>query len=71
MNVGVQMADPEAGDLYDLAVQYRVAAYDAAYLALARTLNAPLWTGDRQFYEIVHDTVGLVRWIGDYQPVGL
>ncbi len=64
--VGVQMADPEAGEVYEAAIRYEVAAYDAAYLALAAKLGAELWTGDRRFYDAVRDTTGFVRWIGDY-----
>ena len=64
--VGVGLADPEARDVYDAAVRYRVAAYDAAYLALAATLQADLWTGDRRLYDSVRGTAGFVRWIGDY-----
>jgi len=65
--VGVQFADPETGDVYGRALRYGVAAYDAAYLALAEALGAPLWTGDRRFYETVRASAPLVRWIGDYR----
>lgn len=72
--VGVRVADPEAKDVYEMACQYRVAAYNAAYLALAATLRADLWTGDRRLYEAVRDSAGFVRWIGDYpletEPAG-
>lgn len=65
--LGVRLADPEAQDVYFTAIRYGVAAYDAAYLALAATLDVPLWTGDRRFYDAVRGTTELVRWIGDYE----
>ncbi len=65
-SVGVRLADPEATDVCQAAVRYGVAAYDAGYLALASTLQADLWTGDRRFYEAVGNTVAFVHWIGDY-----
>ena len=64
--VGVRLADPEAEDTYGAAIKYRIAAYDAAYLALAATIEADLWTGDRRFYDAVRESVDFVRWIGDY-----
>ncbi len=67
--VGVRLADPEAGEVYEAAVRFRVAAYDAAYLALATALRADLWTGDRRFYDAVRHAADFVRWIGDY-PLG-
>ena len=66
--VGVRLADPEAKDVYEMGCQYHVAAYDAAYLALATSLRADLWTGDRKFYEAVRDSASFVRWIGEYPP---
>lgn len=44
-----------------------MAAYDAAYLALAEELAASLWTGDRRLYERLAASGPVVRWIGDYQ----
>lgn len=67
LGLGVRLADPEATAVYDYALRYGIAAYDAAYLALAEALEAPLWTGDRPFYEAVHTTTTLVHWIGDYE----
>jgi len=67
--VGVRLVDPEAGRIYQLSCDLRIAAYDAAYLALAEALDCPLWTGDRPFYEAVHDGAPRVRWIGDYPLV--
>lgn len=47
-------------------MDYTLAAYDAAYLALAKTSNVQLWTGDRRFYDAVKDKVTTVHWIGDF-----
>ncbi len=64
--VGVRLADPEAGEVYETAGRFGVAAHDAAYLALATTLQTDLWTGDRRFYDAVRHGANFVRWIGDY-----
>ena len=50
----------------ELALQYDLAAYDAAYLALAESAGCELWTGDRTLYEAVRDRLPWVRWIGEY-----
>ena len=64
--IGVLLVDPEAERIYRLACEYGIAAYDAAYLALAQVLDCILWTGDRAFYHAVHRNEPRVRWIGDY-----
>jgi predicted nucleic acid-binding protein len=66
LEISVRLADPEARDVYQTALRYGIAAYDAAYLALAEALRAPLWTGDRRLYEAVSPSTSFVRWIGDY-----
>ncbi|GBD10243.1 tRNA(fMet)-specific endonuclease VapC [Candidatus Thermoflexus japonica] len=63
--LGVRLVDPAPVDVYREAGRYGIAAYDAAYLALARALDAPLWTGDGRFYQAVKEDP-LVRWIGDF-----
>jgi predicted nucleic acid-binding protein len=68
-SLGVGFADPEASDCYRAAVRHGVAAYDAAYLALAHDLGAVLWTGDRKFWDAVCAIAQNVRWIGDYPKV--
>jgi len=50
----------------EMALRYNLAAYDAAYLALAEAESCTLWTGDRAFYQAVKDETHQVRWIGDY-----
>ncbi len=63
--LGVRLVDPAPVDVYREAEQSGIAVYDAAYLALARALDAPLWTGDWQFYQAVQGDP-LVRWIGEF-----
>jgi predicted nucleic acid-binding protein len=65
--LSIRLADPPAEEVHKLALRYALAAYDAAYLALAETLGTELWTGDRPFYEKTRDRVGSVRWIGDFE----
>lgn len=67
LTLGVRLADPAASDVYEQAVRYGLTAHDAAYLALAEALRAPLWTGDRRLHAAVQDATALVRWIGEYE----
>ena len=64
--LGVRLVDPAPVEMYREAERSGIAAYDAAYLALARALDAPLWTGDWRFYQAVQGEP-LVRWIGDFR----
>jgi len=64
---GVRMADPEPMDCLEIATSFEISGYDAAYLALAETLETELWTGDRRLFEKVRGRSELVRWIGDYE----
>lgn len=64
--VNPRLADAPIERVYALAQQYGLSAYDAAYLALAEALEAPLWTGDRPFYDKVHSAMGFVHWVGDF-----
>ena len=65
-DLGVRLADPEEVACYRTALRFGIAAYDAAYLALAEKLGAVLWTGDHKLWEAVGSTHSFVRWIGDY-----
>ncbi len=67
LGLGVELADPEATDVFEHAFRFGLAAYDSAYVALAHALGAQLWTGDRRFYEAASDRSTSVRWIGDYR----
>ncbi|HEY66595.1 MAG TPA: type II toxin-antitoxin system VapC family toxin [Caldilineae bacterium] len=64
--LGIRLADPDPEDVYEKALRHGIAAYDAAYLALAEALDASLWTGDRRFYEKVGAATDRVHWIGDF-----
>ncbi len=66
LRLGVQLVDPTADAVHRTALTHGIAAYDAAYLALAGELAAPLWTGDRHLFERVTPREGRVRWIGDF-----
>ena len=49
-----------------IAHRYDRSAYDAAYLALAETLNDQFIMGDRRLYNAVSQQLPWVLWIGDY-----
>jgi predicted nucleic acid-binding protein len=66
LSLGIRLVDPAADDVYQQSLDHQLAAYDAAYLALAEALGTQLWTGDRRFYAAVRDSVDVVHWIGDY-----
>ena len=52
-----------------LAQQFdRPTAYDAFYLALGELAGCEVWTADRRLYNAVRDSLGWVRWLGDYTP---
>jgi len=63
--LGVELADPASDATYAHAMRYEFSADDAAYVALAAALEAPLWTGDRALHTSVPEAVD-VRWIGEY-----
>ena len=45
----------------------RPAAYDAHYLALAEMIACPFWTADERLFNVVHEELNWVYWLGDYQ----
>jgi predicted nucleic acid-binding protein len=65
--LGVQTVGTDAliRDAFRLVHQYRVAFYDALYLALARDLDIPLITADRRFYQRVRQLPTMI-WIENY-----
>jgi predicted nucleic acid-binding protein len=71
LTLGIRFADPPAEDIFTQAVRFSMAAYDAAYLALAEVLDVSLWTGDRHFYNKIHPYIQRVRWIGDFDQTSL
>jgi len=50
-----------------MAHRYDRSAYDAAYLALAESLNMEFITGDQRLYNAVSQRLPWVLWIGDYE----
>lgn len=55
-------------DTLALAREYGLSAtYDSQYLALARHLDAELWTADRTLIRSLPHSLRWVRWIGDYR----
>ena len=42
------------------------AAYDAHYLALSESFGCELWTADERFYRAASQSIGNVRWIGEF-----
>ena len=64
--LGVELREVEPLRILETALRYNLAAYDAAYLALAEGEKCDLWTGDRAFYQATKSESLQVRWIGDY-----
>ncbi|MBI2329202.1 MAG: type II toxin-antitoxin system VapC family toxin [Chloroflexi bacterium] len=64
--LGIELREVAPLKVLELALKHDLAAYDAAYLALADAESCDLWTGDRAFYQTVKDKSRHVRWIGDY-----
>lgn len=51
---------------FDLAVELDITAYDASYVALAKSLEIPLITADRRLSRKLASTDLEVRWLGDF-----
>lgn len=66
LSSGIEVGEVNPRRTLELALQYDLAAYDAAYLAVAESEGCELWTGDRVFSEAVKDKLLWVRWVGDY-----
>ena len=49
----------------DIAIDYQITAYDAAYIALAQRLSAPLVTADHKLVRALAASPVPVRWLGD------
>lgn len=63
---GIQMVPADPYRIFSLSVQWRLSAYDGAYLAIAERLNCEVWTGDKAFYNACRKRGSRVHWIGDY-----
>ena len=68
LSLEIEIRDVEPQKILGLSLKFNIAAYDAAYLALAESLDCDLWTGDRAFYNAVKDKSARVKWIGNYIP---
>lgn len=56
-----------ADDALDIAIKYRVTAYDACYLAAAAQLRLPLITADKKLVDQVARGSYDVQWLGDIE----
>lgn len=63
---GIRLVPAEPSRIFSLSFQWRVSAYDGAYLAVAEGIDCEVWTGDRAFYNACRKRRSRVRWIGDY-----
>lgn len=52
-------------DALDIALKYRVTAYDACYMAAAMQLRLPLITADEKLVRQVEEGPHNVQWLGD------
>jgi predicted nucleic acid-binding protein len=62
----IRLETPEPERMLQLAQEYQITPYDAAYVQAAERLGAPLWTADRALYNAVHGKLPWVQWISDY-----
>lgn len=66
LDCDVETREPDPERVLDLSLKHDVAAYDAAYLAVAESLGAELWTADRALLKATKKSLAWVRWIGEY-----
>ncbi len=64
--LGIEVREVKPLRVLEVALRYNLAAYDAAYLALAEDEKCDLWTGDGAFYRAMKGESLPVKWIGDY-----
>ena len=58
-----------ADDALEIAVEHRITAYDACYIAAAAQLKLPLITADEKLARQVAKGSYEVQWLGDVRPV--
>ncbi len=63
--LGLELVEVNPVEVLALGLRYNIAAYDAAYVALAESEDCDLWTGDRTLYDTLHARTSRVRWIGE------
>jgi len=66
----IEVFPPRPERILRLCRRFSIAAYDAAYVALALQLRAELWTGDRPLFQAAGKELASVRWIEDYPLPG-
>jgi len=66
MALGIELREVEPLRVLEVALRYNLAAYDAAYFALAEAEKCDLWTSDRAFYQALKGESSCVKWIGNY-----
>ncbi|MCS7179582.1 MAG: type II toxin-antitoxin system VapC family toxin [Anaerolineae bacterium] len=64
--LSVRLVDPDPIEVYRTASYYDIATYDAAYLALAESLDAVLWTGDERLYTTLKQRTHRIKWMGEF-----
>lgn len=69
-SVEVTLHSPPVDDVYPLAIEHGLSAYDSAYVATARRLGMEFWTADRHLHDAVKAKLSWVRWIGEYAASG-
>lgn len=62
----IRLEKPQPQRILQLAQEYQISPYDAAYIETAERLGVVLWTADRALYEAVHAKLPWVQWISDY-----
>jgi len=67
--LNIELREVEPLSSLELALRYNLSAYDAAYVALAKSEKCELWTGDKALYQAVKGEPLLVKWIGDYSAI--
>lgn len=62
----IELRAVEPLEVLNMALRHNLAAYDAAYLALAESEKCELWTGDKAFHKAMTGQSSRVKWIGEY-----
>ncbi len=62
-------AEVLADDALEIALKYRVTAYDACYIAAASQLQLPLITADEKLVGQTTKSSYHVQWLGNMEPV--
>jgi predicted nucleic acid-binding protein len=63
----IPLESVSSAQVLTIAHRFDRSAYDAAYLALAESLNARLITGDHRLYQAVSQELPWELWLDEYQ----